>query len=718
MGSAPFFASFGIILPMRWYTPFLVLLLSGFQLQATQVPFLTAEALYDYLDSGVTNRHPFELTGTVTSTSKRSGSRTYITLQDKTGCIHMHCDPSPELEAGDRISAQGEGCTEFHEPWATARKVTVLGKSSLPPPIELKLGELDERLHNLHRVCVSGTIIDVFPDDVDAITHFLLIKERDTILPVSVTAQDLPKLGTIINAEVKLTGTYEKSIIGRRKFSGPYISLTDAKDLVITKPAPPDPFEAPPLTSRFYSSPREIASCGLRTVVGEVVAVWGKSFMLLRTTDNLFVSASLVRNVAPPACGSSVKIVGYPETDLFNVTLTRAKYKTLKPLGLAHEAPKQIVLHEVHQPNDEHDTLQPFYHGKLVKMVATVTGLPAEGDANRRVIVSDGTFSLPVDLGLHSEIGELLQIGSVVELTGRCLLEANRWQPNNIFPRPTGMFLVLRSPADVRIISNPPWLNARRLMILVGILIAVLIGVGICNFALNRLVERRRRELLREQTARADASLKIDERTRLAVELHDSLSQTLTGVSFQLDAAQEARQQDPSLIGECLDAAQRTLASCREELKNCLWDLRNNALEEPDLNKAIRTTLNPHILGTAISVDCSIPRSRLSDSTFHNILAIIRELTVNAIRHGKAKHISIRGQIAARTISFSVTDNGCGFDPDCRPGMDEGHFGLLGVGERLDKLGGHMDISSVIGKGTTISIVIEGNHEEDSHTDR
>lgn len=703
---------------MRRLATLLVLLSSVLQLRAAQIPFRTAEALYAYLDSGATNRHPFELTGTVTSTSRRGTNRFYIALQDKTGCVPMHCAPSPELVPGDRITVQGEGCTEFHEPWATARKVKVLGKSPLPAPIELTLGELDERLHNMRRISVSGTIIDVFPDDVDAVTHFLLIKERDTILPVSVTAQDLPKLGTVINAEVKLTGTYEKSIIGRRKFSGPYISLTDAKDLVITEPAPPDPFEAPPLTIRFYSSPREIASCGLRTVVGEVIAVWEKSFVLLRTADDLFITASLVRNVAPPACGSSVKIVGYPETDLFNVTLTRAKYRALEPLGLANEVPEQIVLRDVHHPNDERDTLRPGYHGKLVKLVTTITGLPAEGDANRRVIVSDGTFSLPVDLGLHPEIGELLQVGSVVELTGRCLLEANRWQPNNVFPRPTGMFLVLRSPADVRIISRPPWLNAKRLMVLVGILITILIGVGIWNFVLNRLVERRSRELLREQTARADASLKIDERTRLAVELHDSLSQTLTGVSFQLDAAQEARRQDPSLIGECLDAAQRTLSSCREELKNCLWDLRNNALEEPDLNKAIRTTLNPHILGSEIAIDCSIPRSRLSDSTLHNILAIIRELTVNAIRHGKARHVTVRGQLVSRTLTFSVADDGYGFDPDNRPGMEEGHFGLLGVCERLDKLGGRMDISSAIGKETTVSIIIESEHEEDTRTDR
>ena len=703
---------------MRRIATLLILLSSGFQLQAAQIPFRTAEALYAYLDSGATNRHPFELTGTVTSTSRRGTNRFYITLQDKTGCVPMHCAPSPELVPGDGITVQGEGCTEFHEPWATARKVTVLGKSPLPAPIELTLGKLDERLHNMRRISVSGTIIDAFPDDVDDATHFLLIKELDTILPVSVIAQDLPKLGTIINAEVKLTGTYEKSIIGRRKFSGPFIRLTDAKDIVITKPAPPDPFEAPPLTIRFYSSPREIASCGLRTVVGEVIAVWEKSFVLLRTADDLFITASLVRNVAPPVCGSSVKIVGYPETDLFNVTLTRAKYRALEPLGLANENPEQIVLRDVHQPNDEFDTLRPGYHGKLVKLVTTITGLPAAGDANRRVIVSDGTFSLPVDLGLHPEIGELLQVGSVVELTGRCLLEASRWQPNNVFPRPTGMFLVLRSPADVRIISLPPWLNAKRLMVLVGILITILIGIGIWNFVLNRLVERRSRELLREQTARADASLKIDERTRLAVELHDSLSQTLTGVSFQIDAAQEARQQDPSLIGECLDAAQRTLASCREELKNCLWDLRNNALEEPDLNKAIRMTLNPHILGTEIAIDCSIPRSRLLDSTFHNILAIIRELTVNAIRHGKAKHVTVHGQLVSRTLTFSVTDDGRGFDPDNRPGMEEGHFGLLGVCERLDKLGGRMDISSAIGKGTTVSIIIESEHEEDTRTDR
>ena len=166
-------------------------------------------------------------------------------------------------------------------------------------------------------------------------------------------------------------------------------------------------------------------------------------------------------------------------------------------------------------------------------------------------------------------------------------------------------------------------------------------------------------------------------------------------------------------MGRYLENARRVLASCREELKNCLWDLRNNALESDNLEQAIRTTLEPHVIDTVVAVDLKVPRSRLSDSTLHNILSIVRELTVNAIRHGAANHVEIKGGLDGRTLQIEVSDDGCGFDPENCPGMAQGHFGLLGIGERLEKLGGQMSIKSAPGEGTTVFITIEGHHDED-----
>lgn len=682
-------------------------------------PLGSAREIVDYEDSGAGERRPFAFTGIVTAVVLDNTNRPRLYVLDSTGCVQLLGDPSVSFHVGDYLLFRGETCTEFHEPWAAARHVDRLGSRPLPPPIRCLLRDLNAQDHNLRTVIVEGDVIDSFPDEIDSRFHILLLKDKEVILPVSLCSVKKSDADALVNAHVRISGIYNRYVSGARAYQGPYVGVDTFSDIVILTPPPADPFAAPPLETLRYVSPAEIACRGKRSVTGEVLAIWQNRNMLLRTADDFIVSVSLSGGQDLPCNGQSVTVAGYPETDLFTLWLTRAIWRPAPPLAqTADSDPEEVKLKDFFVDKNGQNCIDTRFMNKLVRTTAFVKSLPAESDADQRITLSDGTFTLHVSLGTDLKNARTVKVDCKVRVTGYCLIETSRWQPQNVFPRPTGITVITRTPEDVEILANPPWWTIRRLMILVGVLVALIIGISTWNRILNQLVERRSRQLLREQTARADASLKVDERTRLAVELHDSLSQTLTGVSFQLDAAQEARRHDPTLIGECLDAAQRTLASCREELKNCLWDLRHNALEEPDLNKAIQTTLNPHVLGVEIAVDCSIPRNRLSDSTFHNILAIIRELTVNAVRHGNARHISIRGQIAARTITFCVADDGCGFDPDSRPGMDDGHFGLLGVGERLDKLGGWMDISSVIGKGTTVSIVIEGRHEEDSHIDR
>ena len=136
-----------------------------------------------------------------------------------------------------------------------------------------------------------------------------------------------------------------------------------------------------------------------------------------------------------------------------------------------------------------------------------------------------------------------------------------------------------------------------------------------------------------------------------------------------------------------------------------MWDLRNRALEEPDMTKAVQVTLIPHINRTRLAVRFNVPRARLSDNTAHVVLRIVRELVLNAVRHGDAKLVMVAGELDGRHLAFSVKDDGCGFDPDSAPGVLQGHFGLQGIRERVGKFGGDVRIESRPGTGckTTVS---------------
>jgi len=149
------------------------------------------------------------------------------------------------------------------------------------------------------------------------------------------------------------------------------------------------------------------------------------------------------------------------------------------------------------------------------------------------------------------------------------------------------------------------------------------------------------------------------------------------------------------------------LDSCRLELKRCLFDLRGNALEEKDLSAAIRKTLAPICDGINLEISFDIRRSRFDDSIVHAMLCMIRELVSNAIRHGNATQVGVSGEYDGTTLTFTVSDNGCGFDPADCAGPTQGHFGLAGVRERAERLDGTVEVESKAGKGTKVNVKLK-----------
>ena len=129
-------------------------------------------------------------------------------------------------------------------------------------------------------------------------------------------------------------------------------------------------------------------------------------------------------------------------------------------------------------------------------------------------------------------------------------------------------------------------------------------------------------------------------------------------------------------------------------------------MDQKDFSEAIRKTLAPISRAATISVDSNVPRSTLSDLAAHSVLMILRELTTNALLHGRADNIMIQGVSQGNVATFSVRDNGTGFDPESCPGLADGHFGLEGIRHRLEALHGTFDIVSRTGAGSTATFTI------------
>ena len=386
------------------------------------------------------------------------------------------------------------------------------------------------------------------------------------------------------------------------------------------------------------------------------------------------------------------------------MNLRRVRWRPTAGEPLKVEPPVQVTAASLlgYDP----DNRKTGFHGLAVKLKGIVRGLPPnEGDG--RMILEDGGFLLPVDFSKCSEALAGVTVGCTVEISGVAVTEVENWRPSAMFTQIKDVFVVVTAPDGLAVLSRPSWWTAGRSLTAIGLLLAVILGVTIWNRSLKSLAERRGRELTEETVSRVSSELKVRERTRLAVELHDSIAQNLTGAIMEIRTGVRLENTNLDGMREHLEMAQKTLESCRHELRNCIWDLRNRALEQTDMDKAVRLTVTPQIGTAALAVRFVVPRERISDSTAHAILRIIRELAVNAVRHGHATSIKVAGSVENGKLMFSVSDNGCGFDPASAPGVEAGHFGLQGIRERVAEFDGEMSVESKPGHGSKVTVSIK-----------
>ena len=206
-------------------------------------------------------------------------------------------------------------------------------------------------------------------------------------------------------------------------------------------------------------------------------------------------------------------------------------------------------------------------------------------------------------------------------------------------------------------------------------------------------------------SAQSRQSAVIAERNRTARDIHDTLAQGFTGVILQLEAAEEAMSQRlTTKAGEHCTRAGELAREGLHEARRSVRALRPHTLEEKDLCEALRGLFQKMTAGTPVHAEFILqgqPRE-LPLEWDANLLRIGQEVLTNVLRHAQASKFDAQLVFGYGEIRMSLRDNGCGFDP---AGRHDG-FGLLGIGERVEGMGGRLSIKSAKGEGTAVSIVL------------
>jgi signal transduction histidine kinase/ligand-binding sensor domain-containing protein len=213
---------------------------------------------------------------------------------------------------------------------------------------------------------------------------------------------------------------------------------------------------------------------------------------------------------------------------------------------------------------------------------------------------------------------------------------------------------------------------------------------------------------LRLQQIRSRFALVLAERARLAREIHDTLAQGFVGISSQLDAVAMCMPNDPAQARSFLDLARKMARHSVTEARRSVMDLRASVLEGQDLATALQSGTAQWVAGSNVelSVDVSGAENPLSQDLEQHLLRIAQEAVTNVLKHAEASRIWVKLHMEARKIYLRIVDNGRGFDQQDVFSTLGGHFGLIGMRERAERLGGELHLKSRPGEGTQVEVTV------------
>jgi signal transduction histidine kinase len=227
----------------------------------------------------------------------------------------------------------------------------------------------------------------------------------------------------------------------------------------------------------------------------------------------------------------------------------------------------------------------------------------------------------------------------------------------------------------------------------------------------QRLATAKRRA--RERVLEARFTAQLEERMRLAREIHDTLLQGFTGVSLQLLAAM-GRRHDPveheASLERVVTLAQKTLADARQ----AVWDMRPPALEGDDFAASLRSELDKTLADNALGFDYRVRGTpcALEQPIETVVFRVAREAVANIVKHASARTVRVVLSYDPRRVRLAIIDDGCGFlvDPDLR--TYAGHWGLLGMRERASRVRGTLVVRSTPGVGTKVLLRVPNGARE------
>ena len=645
----------------------------------------------------------------------------HIVIQDETAGIFVNFGFSrnhgvwtggkmPDaIKMGVEVEIEGLIHAGGFSPAVMPREVRVLGPKPLPQPRQTDA----ERFFSGADDCQLIEIMRVVRDVVDAGSDWRLTLEsagQPFIAVVTKSAMpDDPQ--QLVDAEVRLTGAPLAIFNTRGEYVQPELWVGRPEWFTVVSPPPHSPFDCTEvaLSSLARFRPEPFLGHRIRTKGVVIHTVPGQAVHLQDGAGGVRVASRSVERFKPGDC---VEVAGFIDRRGRVAGLSDAIFRKTDsgpPPNPAAITPDEVVAINAKSAASSVMASPGDYEGCLIRFPARLLEARLSHE-HGLLLLSAGKTSVVAVADRADFIGlRRLMPGSELEVTG---IVATDWKFDSThWPAriPDRMTVIVRSADDVRLIRSPSWWTPQRLGILLAGVAVVLAGALAWLWLLRRQVKAQGSLLAVEMRSRRDAAVEFNatlkERNRLAANLHDTLLQTLGGIGFQLDACEGSRGQDQDDASVHFDVARRMVNHATSELHSSVWAMRSLPIRQQSFPEALRTLVAR--IGEGHAAETSVQTSgnlgNVPDFVAGHMLLIVQEAVYNALRHGRPAnvHVIVSDEPAMQTIRIEVRDDGRGFSVGNAQGVELGHFGLHGMRERAEQLGGTLAIESTPGGGGT-----------------
>lgn len=493
-----------------------------------------------------------------------------------------------------------------------------------------------------------------------------------------------------VDAKLRVRGVLMLSVL-----DAPLLLVPSHNFIDIEEGAPENPFAAPRYSIAKLLSKDADSMLHRKRVAGEITYRDAQSFFVQDTSGGIRVQTAVQPAVK---IGDPVEVVAFLTQSGSAHILTNALVRPAA--AVEHVSPKDLDLSE---------TFSTKQGGTLVHVSATLLASRTNGmnqvlELQEQQRVFTATFAanqggLPVWLP-----------GSQFRITGVCddetaVLSTSVAKPPRV-QLLSSLNILLRTPQDVVVVSGPPWWTWKRTATMVGMLLTILAVALLWVHLLRRRLER-------QQAAQLAFSRQVlerleDERRRIAVNLHDSLGQTLLVIKNHAILAIQRPPEEQGLRHR-LDEISGATSQAIEEVRRITHGLRPYQLDRLGLTQAIRASVSRASENSSILF---ASRVKDIDSLFDkdaeiHVYRIVQESITNVVKHSAATEATVVIMKRASVVSLSIRDNGRGFDP-AKPSSEPRAlgYGLSGIAERVRILGGTLVIESRRGEGTSLTVEI------------